>query len=168
MGDINLGSEHKWSTAREAPHHYYIGDDGYDKDNIVQSWQVLGGTGYQRAATIFSNQQNQGYKEVLQDSDPRKYISNYEWEHNTKLKQTPIRVVRPELIDEFARAYKAKLNEGLSRTSGIAVTTPNTAVARAAGTTSSLGATGGASYTSGGMVGGGGGGAPAPSGGSGY
>lgn len=148
-GDVNSGAEHKFITAREAPHHYYVGNDGYDKDNIVQSWQVLSGTGYERTQSIFTSASSQGYREVLEGSDPRKYITNYQHEQNKKIKASRIKVVRPDIVADFARAYKAKLNEGLSRTSSISVTTPNAAVARAAGQTTNLGATGGTSYSTG-------------------
>jgi hypothetical protein len=163
-GDINAGAEHKFSTAREAPHHYYIGDNGYDKDNIVQSWQVLSGSGYERTQSIYTDASSQGYREVLEGSDPRKYITNYQYEQDKKAKASRIKVVRPDIIAEFARAYKTKLNAGLSRTTSISVTTPNAAVARAAGQTTNLGSTGGTSYSTGTP---GGGTSSAPSGGGG-
>ena len=101
---------------------------------------------------------------MLEGSDPRKYITYYEHEQDMKAKASRIKVVRPDIIAEFARAYKTKLNAGLSRTTSISVTTPNAAVARAAGQTTNLGSTGGTSYSTGTP---GGGTSSAPSGGGG-
>lgn len=152
---VNLGPEHKFLTAREAPHHYFIGDNGFDEDNIVQSWQVLSGNGYERAQSIFTNATSQGYREVLEGSDPRKFVSNHSFEINKKINQSRIKVVRPDIIGAFAQAYKAKLNAGLSRTQSILGTTPNAAVARAAGSTviNTTGSTSGGSFGASGVSG---------------
>ena len=52
-------------------------------------------------------------------SEPNKYQTNYEWEQSQTFEKSRIKVIKPELIRQFAAAFREKLNTGLTRTQGV-------------------------------------------------
>ena len=112
------GPEHTWNSLRNAPHHYYVGNDASNRENWINAYEVLVNN-YKRTDTIYNANATDGYEEVELTSEPNKYQTNYQWEQSQIFEKSRIKVIKPELIRQFAAAFREKLNTGLTRTQGV-------------------------------------------------
>ena len=84
-------NEHTFTSARNAPFCYYA-DSNYSEDNKVTAYDALTNPEY--------NIQN--------------YKSYYQEHLDQHFKQSRIKVVRPDVVAQFAQAYAQKLNAGVT------------------------------------------------------
>jgi len=140
------GTMHKFSSLRDAPCYYYAGTQPFNPNNRLSSRNAFNGVDL-----------NDGTTENIDVGI--NYVSHYNKYIYENDQKSSIKVVRPELIGEFARQFKKKLNSGLTRVG----TTPG--IIGKAGSGGASGSSGGTSSSSGGYSSGGTGGA-APSTGS--
>ena len=161
----DTGLEHSFLSARNAPCYYYKeGGQKFSQEDIISPYDMLNGTNdptsYYPESNILPNRND--YTKLGQD--PLNYVSHYEKAINLNEIRSQITVIRPELIADFAKEFKKKLNQGLTRTVSSSLGGGGTSAAAGGGGVTS--ATSGT--TSGGAGSGGGGGGYASGGGSSY
>lgn len=148
------GKEHSFVSARNAPAYYYRqGGDPANLDDKINAHDML--NGIQRKQYLDADGEYKyltyGNELAVEGQEPMNYVSNYQSAIRVNDEKSRIKIVRPELIEDFVKEFKRKLNQGLTRvgsTNGI-ISTASTG--------------GGGGFSSGGSAGGGG----APSGGGG-
>lgn len=157
--------EHIFSSARNAPCYYYKnGGQPFVQEDIINANDML--NGLQKPQYI--NEDGQ-YKYLtytnevaVEGQDPMNYVSHYQKAIRDKEEASRIKIIRPELIEEFVKEFRLKLNEGLTR-----IGQPPLAVKATGGAFGGGGGFGGTSSVTT-STGGGTTGAPATSSGSGY
>ena len=168
------GREHSFNTSRNAPCYYYRdGGQPFVQEDIINGHDMLFGlekpqyktfnpeTGEETNEYTFLTYDNEI---SLQGQDPLNFVSHYQKAIKVNEDKSQIKVVRPDIIQDFVQEFKLRLNEGLTRIGS----TPGIVSTASSG---GGGGTGGGSVSSSGSAGGGygGGTAPAPAtGGGGY
>ena len=107
------------SNFREAPKYYYRNNDTED---IVNAYDVLGTSLSDKPALNVSseNLSESVTPEIpLPGTDPDRYVSHYDDLLNEKNKKSQIKVVKPELIRQFAQTYKNLIGLGSTLTSRV-------------------------------------------------
>lgn len=151
--------EHSFFSARNAPAYYYrqggepynLADkiNGHDMLNGIQTNQYVNESGEYEYLTY-------GNELAVEGQEPMNYVSNYQAAIRRNDEKSQIKIVRPELIEDFVKEFKLKLNQGLTRVGSTGITS----AAMGTGGTGGAGfGTGQASSTpssGGGSVGGGG------------
>jgi len=145
------GEDCKYTNFRNAPLYYYRNNDTED---VLNAYDVLGQSLIRAAGKPQGTAEEivQGWNPPdipVEGSDPDRFVSHYDHLIHEKDEKSKIRVIKPELIREFAQAYKDLIQQGSTVTG--AVLGSSTAVAGSA-----LGGGGGGAVSSGGGGGGGG------------
>ena len=149
--------EHSFLTARNAPCYYYkSGGEPFVQEDIINAYDMLNGiidpTQYDEVNKI--------YNTIGQD--PLNYVTHYQKAIALNDSRSLIKVIKPELIVDFAAEFRKKLNSGLTRTS------LQPATREGLGNAAEGGSVGGSQPIATGTVSGGGGGGGTTGGGSSY
>ena len=140
------GNMHKFSSLRNAPCYYYNGQP-LNKNDIVSANDAFNGVTNADGTTTNIN--------LGID-----YVSHYQKEIAENDNKSLIKVIKPELISEFSRQFKKKLNAGLTRVTPFApsVSAPSSTGGgnggSVGGATTTPSGTGGSAPTGGGTSGG--------------
>tara|TARA_Y100000992_G_scaffold301829_1_gene273784 strand:- start:351 stop:1877 length:1527 start_codon:yes stop_codon:yes gene_type:complete len=158
--------EHSFNTSRNAPCYYYKnGGQPFVQDDIINGHDMLFGIGKQQVKDANNEYSTLTYgsEVAVEGQDPMNYVSHYQRAIKINDDKSQIKVIRPDVIQDFVQEFRLKLNAGVTRigsTPGVVSTTGSGAGGTGNGTSSS---------SSSSIGGGGGGGTPATGGGgSGY